>query len=409
MIALRYLLLPCIALLSCGAPNASAAGGNAGATTQDQAIRAQMQRQPMIFFLAKGKLDACGPGCGEWIAAEGMIDPDAAKRFRDFVDGLERRNLPIFFNSIGGEVGQALALGVILREHRMTAGVGRTTPDGCRGGVASDDACRRVVQSKREHGARLVTVGAHCLSSCVYALVGASVRRVARDAQLGVHSVRMAPPAPPEGPLPSIDEAHHRLKRYMMEAGLDPALIDVAAKVSADRIHYLSRDEIARFGVEVREFYETPWLSYQDISKRFYVHKAVTQADAGSLEYRTSLLRVGCGVGAGIPVVLRRELRPNEMDVAAVVTVTVGDGALALGGRVTKGATDVRYASMRLESFRNATAGPHIVVTEAFIPPENALRWSRVIKFSTEGLSNALEQLHGQCGNAQPPLDEAAP
>ena len=28
----------------------------------------------MIFFLAKGERDACGPGCSEWIAAEEMFE-----------------------------------------------------------------------------------------------------------------------------------------------------------------------------------------------------------------------------------------------------------------------------------------------------------------------------------------------
>ena len=65
---------------------------------------------------------------------------------------LPRRDLPIFFSSTGGLVGQAVSLGEAMREYRMTAGVGRTMPEGCRGGV--DDACRRMIQSKREHKAR---------------------------------------------------------------------------------------------------------------------------------------------------------------------------------------------------------------------------------------------------------------
>ena len=36
--------------------------------------RAQPNPEPMIFFLAKGERDACGPGCSEWIAAEGMFE-----------------------------------------------------------------------------------------------------------------------------------------------------------------------------------------------------------------------------------------------------------------------------------------------------------------------------------------------
>ena len=35
---------------------------------------AQPNPEPMIFFVAKGEPNACGPGCSEWIAAEGMFD-----------------------------------------------------------------------------------------------------------------------------------------------------------------------------------------------------------------------------------------------------------------------------------------------------------------------------------------------
>jgi hypothetical protein len=49
--------------------------------------RAQPNPEPMIFLLAKGERDACGPGCSEWIAAEGMFDgPQVERRFRDLLD-----------------------------------------------------------------------------------------------------------------------------------------------------------------------------------------------------------------------------------------------------------------------------------------------------------------------------------
>ncbi len=151
MIAVRHPVLSCAALLACGLASAAAAPGQA------PDIFALMRRQPMIFFVAKGEPNACGAGCSEWIAAEGLVDPEVAQRFRDFLGALPRRDLPIFFHSNGGDAVAAVLLGVILREH----------------------------------SARLVTGGARCLSACVYALIGGSVRQVARDAQLGIHSLRM--------------------------------------------------------------------------------------------------------------------------------------------------------------------------------------------------------------------------
>ena len=144
MVAISRPLAVVLALLGCGL--ADAIPRAAAAPAQKPDFFAAMRRQPMIFFVVKGAPNACGLGCSEWIAADGVIDQDAGKRLHDFVAGLPRRDLPIFFHSTGGSAVQAMAMGVVMREHRMTAAVGRTFPEGCRNGV--DDACRRLLQSK---------------------------------------------------------------------------------------------------------------------------------------------------------------------------------------------------------------------------------------------------------------------
>src|SRR5437879_11418833 len=100
---------------------------------------------PMIFYLAKGDDDACGPGCGEWIAAEGQIESDTAQRLRAFLNRLGKRKLPIFFHSLGGNGMTSMAMGRLLREREMTAGVFETIPVGCVG--ASEQDCRALKQS----------------------------------------------------------------------------------------------------------------------------------------------------------------------------------------------------------------------------------------------------------------------
>src|ERR1700704_5261593 len=92
---------------------------------------AKVQSEPLIFVVATGEPNACGRGCTEWIAGEGQFDEGAAQRFREFLAVLAKRDLPIFFNSDGGLVREAVQIGLILRESRMTAGVARTFPEGC--------------------------------------------------------------------------------------------------------------------------------------------------------------------------------------------------------------------------------------------------------------------------------------
>jgi len=45
------------------------------AAAEQTRLLAQIDRRPMVFFLAKGSAGSCGPGCGEWIAAEGRFVP----------------------------------------------------------------------------------------------------------------------------------------------------------------------------------------------------------------------------------------------------------------------------------------------------------------------------------------------
>jgi hypothetical protein len=74
-------------------------------------LLAKVRNEPIIFILATGEPNACGRGCSEWIAGEGQFDESAAQRFRDFLAALPKRDLPIFFNSDGGLLREAVQIG----------------------------------------------------------------------------------------------------------------------------------------------------------------------------------------------------------------------------------------------------------------------------------------------------------
>lgn len=44
----------------------------------------------MIFYVAHGAAGTCGPGCSEWIAAEGTVQWDTHKRDRQQPAGTQR-------------------------------------------------------------------------------------------------------------------------------------------------------------------------------------------------------------------------------------------------------------------------------------------------------------------------------
>jgi hypothetical protein len=250
------------------------------------------------------------------------------------------------------------------------------------------------------------------------------VRHVARDALLGIHSARILPipGREPNGPLPTVDDLHRVLKRYVIEMGVDPGLIDAAAKISADTVRFLSRDEIARFGIEVRDFYETSWMLHQqEGTKQQIVFKSVTRAGAGGgRELRTGNIRMWCtGSGTGVWLVYRRETPANE-EAAPVVRVAAGDREYKLEGTRTRTpinpgwtkahevlsrylvgvrapppGTEDRTATVSLEFLRNATAAPSIAITEE--PASADAGAARVIKLSTGGLAKALQPLLQDC------------
>ena len=93
--------------------------------------RLSFSELPLQFFMAKGAADSCGPGCQQWIVAEGRFALGSAARFKSFLDQLSGRKFPVIFQSSGGIQSEALAIGSLLRLHGLTASVGRTVADDC--------------------------------------------------------------------------------------------------------------------------------------------------------------------------------------------------------------------------------------------------------------------------------------
>jgi hypothetical protein len=379
-------------------------GGTAAAlalTLGSQGAPTQQNPEPMIFFVAKGERDVCGPGCSEWIAAEGMFDgPEVERRFRDLLDTLKGRKLPVVFNSLGGVIGEALVLGRILRERRMAASVGESYPEGCKARIAADESCRRIMEGTRELKAQLRTTGAVCSSACVYALLGASERHVPVDARVGIHAATPTAVSSQPGWL-TVEQMHNNRKRYILEMGANPDLQDAAIQTPPPGVHVLSRDELVRYRVETSGPYESGWMQYQEPRNlmRPYMLKSVTEArGADGTEFRTTNLRMTCAQGRpATSIEYQREAGSNEIDVSTVIRIAAGRDVRTLQ-RMTPMRGDDRYQTLADRQFvQKALAAGVIVVTETF-SPRNARAWSREIRFSTAGLEQALRTPLKNCG-----------
>jgi hypothetical protein len=353
-------------------------------------LLAKVQSEPLIFVVARGEPNACGRRCTEWIAAQGRFDEGAAHRFREFLAVLAKRDLPIFFNSDGGLVSEAVQIGLSLRENRMTAGVARTVPEGCHLSFPLDDACRRLMQSKPEHKAQLYFGGARCGSACVYAMIGASTRYVDPGATLRIHSATG----------PEIDKAENFLRRYLVGMGVDPALVDAAAKIPSRTFRGLSRGEIERFGIETRGVYETPWFAPHGQARDILLLKSITYptGDAGD-EYGTRTIGLACSpFHPSIRFIYHQELTAKETRTPPMTRAKIGDSLIDLTTLNPK--TNFTEKSFDLEppQLQSAIETGNFEITELFDQPA-IKKPSLVVRFSTSGLSTNIVALESKCAS----------
>ena len=357
-------------------------------------ILAKIQSEPLIFVIATGEPNACGRGCTEWITGEGRFDKGAAQRFREFLAVLAKRDLPIFFNSDGGLVSEAVQIGLILRENRMTAGVARTVPEGCHLSFPLDDACRRLMRSKREHKAKLYFGGARCGSACVYAMVGASTRHVDPGATLRIHSAAG----------PEIDKAENFLRRYVVGMGVDPALVDAAAKIPSRTFRGLSRGEIERFGIETRGIHETPWFASHGPAGEILLLKSVTYptGDAAD-EYRTRTIGLACSpFYPSIRFMYHQELTAKESRTPPMIRAKIGDSLIDLTSLNPKKNVAEKSFDLEPRQLQSAIEIGSFEITEVF--DQSAIKKpSLVVRFSTLGLSANIVALESKCASKSNP------
>jgi hypothetical protein len=71
----------------------------------------------MIFYVAHGAENSCGPGCSDWIAAEGGPQWDTGRRLIAILDRHKERKLPVVINSYGpSDLKGAAGVGRILHD-----------------------------------------------------------------------------------------------------------------------------------------------------------------------------------------------------------------------------------------------------------------------------------------------------
>lgn len=389
---------------------------------------ASLLKRPMIFYLAKGEPDACGPGCAEWIAAEGEIDLGAPQRLRQFLAKQGQKRLPIYFHSPGGLAGHSMEIGRLLRERQMTAGVALTVPVDC----ARRDAvaCNALKQSGQPVSAELWGAGA-CYSGCVYAVIGGKVRQVPPGARLGVHASKPVQvladgrvvPYPRRPPPQAVERLETQLRNHIRAMGIDAQLLEIATGTPHEKIRRLTRDEIAKLNIDRREFLESNWMVVESPRKPPSAMKfAVESTGAGGREFRISALSLTCvprpvdarsGLAPASPpkflarVAYLRGLESERTDSPQQFRLAIGErsfvfarvGAIAkIDGLESGGSFDTRFDVKPLEFFEGVQSGDAIEIA-ASDPRGKA----RVTRLSTAGLARAMSALRSKCTDTGSP------
>jgi hypothetical protein len=361
---------------------------------------------PMVFFVARGARDSCGKGCNTWIAAEGDFVPNTAATFRQFVEIGSRRSLPVFFHSWGGRAEQAFAVGNILREKKMTAAVGQTIPLGCNVASFADKSCRQRIESASELNAKLYLARGLCVSACVYGILGASARQIHPEARLAIHSpavarqvrdgvIALSEPGPDLGAT-----THNALKFRIVGMGVDPAIIDLAAKVRSNSLHYLSREEIAKFGIVISGSFETGWFAHHRANVGYAIVKSLTRpARLSDGKYLTTRIQIGCffGQGSAFVVALEREYEEQEAADEVVVRVT-SDSGFAWETKQRQG--DSPRASEQVDLRRRHYSAKDLLQLAASREieiKETGSNWTSEARISTNALLDALRSTPKDC------------
>jgi hypothetical protein len=138
---------------------------------------------PMKVLVGESTMTGCQPDCKAWISAQGkIVGGQTLRQFQAVMRQLKGRKLPVFINSSGGDVAEALAIGRLIRARGLDTAVIKIDSPYC---PAGDSDCAK----KRAKGIDNGNPSAYaiCASACAFILAGGTQRFAGPLAQVGVH------------------------------------------------------------------------------------------------------------------------------------------------------------------------------------------------------------------------------
>jgi len=184
----------------------------------------------MIFYVAHGAADACGPGCSDWIAAEGTVQWDTHKRLIAILDRLADRKLPLVIHAWGeSDLNVSTSLGRILRERGIDTTEGTTEVVACDG--KSEAECFALKRPGGPLDARMNLKDARCDLACLLILTGGVHRSLPTGTRIVLTGMvirnRVAPHISDEHREGLTAHFGEQFRIYLREMGVDTELLDI--------------------------------------------------------------------------------------------------------------------------------------------------------------------------------------
>jgi hypothetical protein len=192
----------------------------------------------MIFYVARGTVGACGPGCSEWIVAEGTVLWDTHKRLINILDRTAGRKLPVVIHTRGdSDVVVSMSLGRILRSRGIDATMGPSEVEACRGKSEAD--CFALKRLGGPLDAKLKLPRDPCDFACVLILAGGVHRTLPAGARVMLTGFyvynRFAPNLSKDERVGLTARYGEQFRVYLRQMGVETELLDIADKTSAIR------------------------------------------------------------------------------------------------------------------------------------------------------------------------------
>jgi hypothetical protein len=157
------------------------------------------------------------------IYLDGVFDAAAAARLAGLLAQERITRADVYFNSPGGSLLAAMAIGRLIRERGFDTKVGR----------------------RSAHPSQ--TAAAVCYSACPFAYAGGVRRFLDAESVLGVHEAANRVPVPDESAFQRLVD--FQATQYLDEMGVSPALLVLMRSAPHDRMRLLAREEAVGLGL----------------------------------------------------------------------------------------------------------------------------------------------------------------